>query len=168
MLEPVCLLSEEPAPASATLHKRLGMNQACAAHRLAYDLSRATQPTRAAVHTDPSFSPAVMMVEDMRPKNSAEALIASQLVALTPLMLEAVGHANMADTAQGKVLWAGEAVKLARTSGQLADTLARLQRGGEQRVIIERVDVRDGGQAVVGVVHRADPGGMPPISGSTP
>jgi hypothetical protein len=65
----------------------------------------------------------------------------------------------MADTAQGKVLWAGEAVKLARTSAQLADTLARLQRGGEQRVIIERVDVRDGGRAIVGTVQQPGAGG---------
>lgn len=168
MPEVVRLASDEPAPASTTLHKRLGMSQACAAHRLAHDLSRATQPANAVVHADPSFSPAVMMVEDLRPKNSAEALIASQLVALTPLMLGAVGQANMADTAQGKVLWTGEAVKLARTSAQLADTLARLQRGGEQRVIIERVEVRAGGQAIVGAVQQSDGGGIRSASGSTP
>lgn len=168
MPEAVHPVTDELTPASATLHKRLGMTQACAAHSLAHDLSRATQPARATVHVDPSFSPAVMMVEDMRPENAAQAMLATQLAALTPLMLAAVGEANQAETAQGRVLWTNEAVKLARTSAQLAATFDRLKRGGEQRVIIERVEVRDGGQAIVGAVHRSESGGMPPISGSTP
>lgn len=156
-------------PASAKLHERLGISQVCAAYWLAQDLSRATQPGNEIVQADPSFSPAVMLVEDMRPQNAAQAMIAAQLSALTPLMLAAVGEANQADTAQGRVLWTNEAVKLARTSAQLADTFGRLQRGGEQRVIIERVDVRDGGQAIVGAVQQSSARrGVQPILGSTP
>ena len=49
------------------------------------------------------------------------------------------------------------AVKLLRTYTAQVEALARLRRGGEQRVIVQHVNVNEGGQAIVGAVNQ--PGG---------
>ncbi len=49
------------------------------------------------------------------------------------------------------------ATKLLRTYTAQIDALARLRRGGEQRVIVQHVYVNEGGQAIVGNVNQ--PGG---------
>jgi hypothetical protein len=49
------------------------------------------------------------------------------------------------------------AVKLMRTYTAQVEALARLRRGGEQRVIVQHVNVNEGGQAIVGAVNQ--PGG---------
>lgn len=150
------------------LNERLGMAQSCAAHRLARDLADATCRSPCKTELDPAFCAPVMMVEGMRPTNDAQAIIASQLAALGPLMLMATGEATRSTTFSGVSLWSSEAVKLARASALLADTLARLQRGGEQRVVVQHVDVRDGGQAIIGAVHPALVGGSTQTRGTTP
>ena len=142
------------------LNERLGMAQSSAAHRLARDLDSATRRSQRETELDPAFCAPVMMVEGMRPTNDAQAIIAAQLAALSPLMLMASGEATRATSFNGVSLWASEAVKLAKASAHLAETLARLQRGGEQRVIVQHVDVRDGGQAIIGAVQ--PPGGIGP------
>jgi hypothetical protein len=45
------------------------------------------------------------------------------------------------------------AVKLMRTYTAQVEALARLRRGGEQRVIVHHVHVNAGGQAIVGAVN---------------
>jgi hypothetical protein len=63
---------------------------------------------------------------------------------------EAYGHRN--------VLAAATAVgRLSRTFAILVETLRRLRSGGSQVIRIERVDVRDGGQAVIGNVKHGGP-----------
>ena len=48
-------------------------------------------------------------------------------------------------------------MKLMRTYTAQVEALARLRRGGEQRVIVQHVNVNEGGQAIVGAVSH--PGG---------
>ena len=115
----------------ASLRERLGMSQTCAAYRLARDLEAATRAEGAQV-VEPAFSPAVLMLEGMKPSNDAEAVVAAQLAALTPLMLAATGYALRSPLPAGFSHWSTEAVKLARASALMADTFARMRRGGEQ------------------------------------
>ena len=58
---------------------------------------------------------------------------------------EAYGHRNVLAAATA-------ASRLSRTFTTLVETLRRLRSGGSQVIRIERVDVRDGGQAVIGNV----------------
>lgn len=51
------------------------------------------------------------------------------------------------------------ATKLLRTYTAQVEALARLRRGGEQRVIVQHVNVNDGGQAIVGAVSHPGAGG---------
>jgi hypothetical protein len=46
------------------------------------------------------------------------------------------------------------ASRLSRTFAILVETLRRLRSGGSQTIRIERVDVRDGGQAIIGNVKQ--------------
>src|SRR4051794_24328940 len=51
------------------------------------------------------------------------------------------------------------AVKLLRTFAVKMETLARVRRGGKQKVIVEHVHVHAGGQAAVGTFVQQQPGG---------
>src|SRR5258705_5009308 len=61
------------------------------------------------------------------------------------LISEAYGHRNVLAAATA-------ASRVSRTFATLVETLRRLRSGGSQVIRIERVDVRDGGQAVIGEV----------------
>jgi hypothetical protein len=45
------------------------------------------------------------------------------------------------------------AIKLSNTFVQQAALLAKLQGGGAQKIVVERVDVHQGGQAIVGSIQ---------------
>ena len=49
------------------------------------------------------------------------------------------------------------AIKLSNTFIQQANLLAKLQGGVGQKIIVERVDVSHGGQAVIGTVNGGSP-----------
>jgi hypothetical protein len=55
------------------------------------------------------------------------------------------------------VLWAFD--QMLRTYAAQVEALAKLRRGGEQRVVVQHVNVNEGGQAIVGDVHNARGGG---------
>jgi hypothetical protein len=55
--------------------------------------------------------------------------------------------------------------KLTRTYAAQMAALKQYRTGGEQRVIVQRVDVREGGQAVVGVVNSGQGGEGPERNG---
>ena len=69
-----------------------------------------------------------------------------QLAAMAVLgrLSEAYGHRNVL----------AAATRLSRTFATLVETLRRLRNGGSQIIRIERVEVRDGGQAVIGNVKQ--------------
>jgi hypothetical protein len=49
--------------------------------------------------------------------------------------------------------------KLARTFAAQVEALKRYRTGGEQRVIVQHVNVNEGGQAIVGAVNHPGGGG---------
>ena len=93
----------------------------------------------------------IATVQGIAPGNALEAMIATMLVAAQHAALDASRRAmHPEQTPAGRQGYLGLALKAMRTCAQLVETLNHGRgKGPAQRVIVERVTVRDGGQAVV-------------------
>jgi hypothetical protein len=86
-------------------------------------------------------------------------MLAAQMLSIHQLQQMANGMAfkHLADNRYGQY-FINTTVKLANTFVQQANLLSKLQGDGQQRIVVERVDVHQGGQAVVGNVNAPSPG----------
>ena len=99
------------------------------------------------------------LLDGCQPANEVEALLLAQMAAAHDLGMEMAWRAKQADWVPQTEATGNLAVKLMRTFALQAEALAKLKRGGEQRVKVEHVHVYPGGQAIVGDVHTG--GGVP-------
>ena len=103
---------------------------------------------------------ALAVVDGIRPQNEVEAMLAVQMAAMHSLTMEMMRIAAKSDHVQQIEMSGNLAVKLARTFTTQVEALAKLRRGGEQKVIVEHVHVHAGGRAVVGNVTHSAGGGV--------
>lgn len=101
---------------------------------------------------------AVAIVRGIDPQDPTEALIASQMAAIHMSMMRfanlvATLPANSSNNSQLEA-YERSMNRLARTFAAQVEALKRYRSKGEQRVIVERVTVEKGGQAIVGNVGR--------------
>ncbi len=85
-----------------------------------------------------------------------QSMLAAQMLSIHELQQRTMTYANASDSLGLKTYYTNTAVKLANCFVQQANIFAKLQGVGGQKIIVERVDVHQGGQAVVGNIH----GGM--------
>ena len=93
------------------------------------------------------------MLDNLSPANELEAMLLAQMAASHDLGMEMAWRAKQADFVQQTEAFGNLAVKLLRTHALQAEALAKLRRGGEQRVKVEHVHVYPGGKAIVGDIH---------------
>ena len=95
------------------------------------------------------------------PRDSLEGMIAAQMLGLHNAAMECLARGAFAgQTFAGREMNLNQAAKLSRTYSLLMDTLGRHRGGGTQKIIVERVTVNAGGQAIVGAVGPTR-GGVP-------
>jgi len=109
--------------------------------------------------TQDEMNAALAAIDGMRPTDEIEAMLAVQMVATHEVAMDMIARAKRADRMPILQESGSLAVKLLRTYTAQVEALARLRRGGEQRVIVQHVHINEGGQAIVGAVSH--PGGTP-------
>ena len=95
---------------------------------------------------------ALAMIESEQPKGETECAIVVQMACVHAATMAVLGRLSEAYGHRNVLASATAASRLSRTFATLVETLRRLRSGGSQVIRIERVDVRDGGQAVIGNV----------------
>ncbi|MGM9454754.1 hypothetical protein ACTAZI_15630 [Legionella bozemanae] len=85
-----------------------------------------------------------------------QSMLAAQMLSIHQLQQKSMTFANAVDDIQIKQYYINAAIKLGNCFVQQASLLAKLQGIGGQKIIVERVDVHQGGQAIVGNIQ----GGM--------
>jgi hypothetical protein len=101
--------------------------------------------------SETSVNAVLALIEAAKPKNEIEAALAIQMActhAITMAVLSRTGGAYGGD--RHVAMMAAAASRLLRAFAIQVEALRRLRNGGSQVIRIERVDVRDGGQAVIG------------------
>ena len=106
-----------------------------------------------------SLNSMLAAVDGVRPQNETEAMLAVQMATTHAFAMKCLRRANGADTIPQLEANGNLATKMLRTYTTQVEALAKLRRGGEQRVIVQHVNVNEGGQAIVGDVHHARGGG---------
>jgi hypothetical protein len=101
--------------------------------------------------SETALNAALAMIESEQPRGEAECAVVVQMACLHSATMAVLGRLGGGHGGDRHVLAAATAVsRLSRTFAILVETLRRLRAGGSQIIRIERVDVRDGGQAVIG------------------
>ncbi|GJE13393.1 hypothetical protein FOHLNKBM_4456 [Methylobacterium longum] len=91
-------------------------------------------------------------VEAVRPENELEGMLAVQMAATHRLAMECLQRSAVATTPEQMTANGNLASKLLRTYTAQIEALAKVRRGGAQKVTVKHVHVHEGGQAIVGNV----------------
>lgn len=86
---------------------------------------------------------------------SLQSMLAAQMLSVHTLQQRTIASAQASSHADIKKYYTNSAVKLANCFTQQANLLAKLQGIAGQKIIVERVDVHQGGQAIVGNIQGA-------------
>lgn len=90
------------------------------------------------------------VIRDLTPRDAVERMLAVQMAATHVATIRSARWlANADNIPQAQAHYAGFN-KLARTFAAQIEALRRHRTGGEQRVLVQHVNVSDGGQAIVG------------------
>jgi hypothetical protein len=100
----------------------------------------------------------IAIVSGQRPKNELEAMVVCQMAVTHALTVRSLGNLNRSNEIQQQDSNALTVARLTKAFASQVDSLAKLRRGGEQRVVVEHVHVYPGGQAIVGpITHTGGP-----------
>ena len=100
-------------------------------------------------------------ISGIAPENEIEAMLAVQMAGTHEVAMEMLTRAKLADTTDQLERYGSLATKLLRTYTAQIESLAKLRRGGSQKVTVEHVHVYEGGQAIVGNVNGKDAKALP-------
>jgi hypothetical protein len=105
-----------------------------------------------------TMNAALAVIEGLRPANEAETLLAVQMGlthATATSLLGRAGRAGEHMMLEHLGVYGNIAAKLLRAFTGQVEALAKLRRPAVQVVRVERVNVNDGGQAIVGAIGHA-------------
>ena len=97
---------------------------------------------------------ALAVIAGIEPKDELETMLAMQMAAIhlaTMTFTRRLAHVETLDQQHGSERALN---KLARTFAMQLEALKRYRTGGEQKVVVQHVNVNEGGQAIVGAVDR--------------
>ncbi len=132
--------------AQENFNKRLIHNNAIATNNIRsenFDLDKAREKSNEAMVA-------------LNAQSGLQSMLASQMLSIHELQQTTMAFANGTSDFELKKYYTNSAIKLANCFTQQASVLAKLQGVGGQKIIVERVDVHQGGQAIVGNIQ----GGM--------
>lgn len=97
-----------------------------------------------------ALNAALALIESEQPRGEMESALVVQMAAVHAATMAVLGRLGGGHGGDRHVLATATAVsRLSRTFAILVETLRRLRNGGSQVIRIERVDVREGGQALI-------------------
>jgi hypothetical protein len=130
------------------LYDCFGTGSASFANQAIARLAAIMRRKGAAHPTEAELNAGLAAIDGIQPENEIEAMLAVQMVATYEIAMEMLMRAREAELMPRLQEYGSLAVKLLRTYTAQVEALARLRRGGEQRVIVQHVNVNEGGQAV--------------------
>lgn len=92
------------------------------------------------------------VIKGVKPRDQLESMLAAQMAAIHDATMTLARRLNNVENIAQQESALNGLAKLARTFATLLDALKRYRNGGEQKVIVQHVNVNDGGQAIVASV----------------
>lgn len=100
---------------------------------------------------------AIAMLQGINPQDELEGMLAGQMVAVHNMSMEFSRRAllsNIASEAADRYI--NRASKLMGLFTRQAEALQRYRTKGQQKIVVQHVQVGEGGQAIIGDVHQGD------------
>ena len=136
----------------AQLNKALGTSSNAFVNASLFQLQGAARLPGSGI-SEIAVNAALAMIEAAAPKDEIEAALAVQMAATNSAAMAVLERLGNGHASERRVAALGSAAaRLLRAYTHQVETLRRLRHGGEQLIRIERVDVNDGGQAIIGNV----------------
>jgi len=107
---------------------------------------------------DEIIGPVVQALLDAKPKEPMEARLLLQAHALYAQGMKYLSRAESQDMIPQAEHFMKFAIKLLRLHNETIEALNKYRRKGEQRVVVQRVNVNDGGKAIVGHLESSNGG----------
>lgn len=102
--------------------------------------------------SEADFGFLLSVVKGVKPRDQLESMLAAQMAAIHDATMTLARRLNNVENIAQQDSALNGLTKLARTFATLLDALKRHRSGGEQKVIVQHVNVNDGGQAIVASV----------------
>lgn len=96
------------------------------------------------------------IVAELAPNDAVEAMLATQMAAVHIALMRQSKHLAKADTIPKFEIYEKAFNRLSRTFVAQTEAIRKHRNGGQQKVTVEHVTVNEGGQAIVGNVHRGE------------
>ena len=103
-----------------------------------------------------SASNSVMaLLSGIQPRDEIEGMLAVQMVGVHNMAMDTMSRAMLGEqTFEGKQANVNQSTKMLRTFTAQMEALKKYRTGGQQKMIVEHVNVNEGGQAIVGTVNQ--------------
>ena len=123
------------------------------------DLINVLQSQQSKPISEAALNGALATINGIGPADEVEAMIATQMVATNHVAMELMRRTRQSEMLNNIALHGNLAVKFLRTFTAQLEALQRYRGKGQQKIVVERVNVSEGGQAIVGTVERSGQGG---------
>jgi hypothetical protein len=99
---------------------------------------------------------AMAILNGIQPQNEIEAMLVVQMIGVHNMAMATLGRAMLKNqTFAGRQANSDQATKMLRTFAVQMEALKKYRTGGQQKTIVENVNVNEGGQAIVGTVNQS-------------
>lgn len=93
-------------------------------------------------------------IVSLNTKDGLQTMLSAQMLTIHQLQQKAMSYVNGINNLELEKYYTNVAIKLSHCFAQQANLLAKLQGHAGQKITVEHVDVHQGGQAIVGNIHR--------------
>lgn len=104
------------------------------------------------------------MIQGVEPTDQIETMLATQMAAVHNATMAYAQRLNQADTVAQQDSAARAFNNLAKTFTSQVEALKRYRTGGRQNIVVQHVNVADGGRAIVGNIDRGVSNKLEPTS----
>ena len=99
---------------------------------------------------------ALSILNGIQPQDEIEGMLAVQMIGVHNMAMDCIGRATRTEWVNSMSIYTNGATKLLRTFAAQMEALKKYRSGGQQKIVIEHVNVSEGGQAIVGVVNQGE------------
>ena len=118
--------------------------------RLNYALVKDGDP-----HSVTAVNDFACVMAELKPQNAAESMLVAQMITSFEMTQKCIAMSSAAGiTFERQQIYFKSANQFMRTYVMQTEALNKMRNGGQQKIIVERVTVNEGGQAIVGNVTK--------------
>ncbi len=99
---------------------------------------------------------AIAILNGIQPKDEIEGMLAVQMIGIHNMAMECIDRAMRTKRVDHMNLYINGGTKLSRVYATQMEVLKKYRSKGQQKIVVEHVNVSEGGKAIVGVIN---PGG---------